>query len=158
MTPAAENLHDLTRRKGTPKFTPSRDPRRRACPRRPPRMCPAPDDGRPPHPPRHHHPDGLRQRRRPRRRVFVAVAYNCQVSGNRTNLREVAQCPEKAPTRPSSLLRAPISSFTTRNLLRHYAKRLNMASRRDIGHRCKDYNHLSVWLAKILKATCHGLL
>ena len=36
--------------------------------------------------------------------------------------REVSQCPEKAPSRALSLLKAPISAFTFKNLLRHYSK------------------------------------
>ena len=40
------------------------------------------------------------------------------------NLREVSQCPEKAPTRVSSLFETPSSAFTNENLLRHYAKQV----------------------------------
>ena len=39
-----------------------------------------------------------------------------------TNIREVSQCPETAPTEALSLFKAPSSAFTIKNLLRHYAK------------------------------------
>ena len=39
-----------------------------------------------------------------------------------TGLREIAQCPEKAPASAISLFKAPASSFTIKNTLRHYAK------------------------------------
>ena len=39
-----------------------------------------------------------------------------------TGLREITQCLEKAPTGAFSLLQGPTSSFTVKNLLRHYAK------------------------------------
>ena len=38
------------------------------------------------------------------------------------NLREVSQCPENSLTRVFSWLKAPTSTFTINNLLRHYAK------------------------------------
>ena len=38
------------------------------------------------------------------------------------NLGKVSQCPEKAPTRAFSLLKAPTSAFTIKNLFRHCAK------------------------------------
>ena len=43
-----------------------------------------------------------------------------------TNLREVSQCPEKAPTRAFSLLKASICAFTVKNLLRHYKLNVNI--------------------------------
>ena len=47
------------------------------------------------------------------------IAYSVELS---TKLREVSQCPNKAPTRAFSLLKVPSSSFKNKNLLRHYAK------------------------------------
>ena len=47
------------------------------------------------------------------------IAYSVELS---TNLREVSQCPNKAPTRAFSSLKVPSSSFKNKNLLRHYAK------------------------------------
>ena len=41
-----------------------------------------------------------------------------------TDLREVAHCLEKAPTMAFSLLKVPTWAFTSKNLLRHYAKRV----------------------------------
>ena len=56
-----------------------------------------------------------------------------------TNLRKLAQCPEKVPTRTFSLLK-----LSTSALLRHYYKRnrrLNTVSRHEIGTLvCKDHN------------------
>ena len=39
-----------------------------------------------------------------------------------TNIREVSQCLEKAPTRALSLLKLPNSAFIIKNVLRHHAK------------------------------------
>ena len=40
-----------------------------------------------------------------------------------TDLREVLQCTEKAPTRAYSWLKVTTTAFTYKTLLRHYAKR-----------------------------------
>ena len=67
-----------------------------------------------------------------------------------TNLQEVSQCPEKAPTRAFSLLKAATTAFTFKTLLiRHFAKQaltprsLNVK----LGPRRNYHKGRAVWLA-----------